>query len=119
MSSAPVGFCWALAGAARSGALASASRATRLVFICPPEHRVSTPGACRPATGRDSNGPSAAAPVACVRQVVVIGAQTFGVGPHPHRAGFEGASHIVPSPLVGEGQGEGWRRSTEQEACLV
>src|SRR5262249_1429786 len=27
----------------------------------------------------------------------------------------EGAHHTVPSPLVGEGQGEGWRRSTERD----
>src|SRR5262249_30730576 len=28
----------------------------------------------------------------------------------------EGARHNVPSPLVGEGQGGGWQRSTEREA---
>jgi hypothetical protein len=33
------------------------------------------------------------------------------VHPRVHRLSCEGWCHTVPSPLVGEGQGEGWRRT--------
>src|SRR5262245_9528826 len=35
--------------------------------------------------------------------------------PQAHCVSCEGARHTVPSPLVGEGQGEGWLPSTERE----
>jgi hypothetical protein len=37
-------------------------------------------------------------------------------GRRAYGARCEGARHMVPSPLVGEGQGEGWPQSTEDEA---
>jgi hypothetical protein len=37
-------------------------------------------------------------------------------GRRAYRVRCEGARHMVPSPLVGEGQGEGWPQSTEDEA---
>src|SRR5262249_61898688 len=36
-----------------------------------------------------------------------------------HCVSCEGERHSVPSPLAGEGQGEGWRRSTEDQAGSV
>ncbi len=39
------------------------------------------------------------------------------VYPRAHCVSCEGACPTVPSPLVGEGQGEGWRRLTGREAC--
>jgi hypothetical protein len=36
-----------------------------------------------------------------------------------HCVSCEGAGPTVPSPLVGEGQGEGWRRSAEREALAM
>src|SRR6266436_2069485 len=41
------------------------------------------------------------------------------IRPQAHSVRCEGACPTVPSPLVGEGQGEGWRRNSEREACLV
>jgi hypothetical protein len=37
-------------------------------------------------------------------------------GRRAHDVRCEGARHMVPSPLVGEGQGEGWPQSTEDGA---
>src|SRR3981081_1223545 len=38
------------------------------------------------------------------------------ISPIPQVLSCEGARHTVPSPLVGEGQGEGWRQIAEPEA---
>src|SRR5258708_30335919 len=39
--------------------------------------------------------------------------------PEAHGVSYEGACPTVPSPHVGEGQGEGWRRNTEREVRPV
>jgi hypothetical protein len=39
--------------------------------------------------------------------------------PGTRRVSCEGACLTVPSPLVGEGQGEGWRRDPSVEGCLA
>src|SRR5262245_26940001 len=43
----------------------------------------------------------------------------MGVDPRTQCVSCECSCPTVPSPLAGEGQGEGWRRNTEHEARLT